>query len=270
MPEDHSRSLFLNVVQVELLAKPAVIPLLSLFKPVQISVLIFFPDPGCAIYPLQHFITRITSPVGARYLHQLENLDLGCCRYMWAPAQIGKVPLRIQRHVLISRNSFNDLCLVVLSLVLKKIDRFRTLPHLTLNLQVPFTDLCHTLFNRRKVFCRERSLVREVIIKTILNYRPNGDLRFGKQFLDRMCQQVRAGMTNDLQSFRILFGNDRQITVRVDTVRHVHELAIDLAGQRCTHQPRTDGCRNLHHRYRLLKFTLRTIRQTNDCHRSFL
>ena len=189
---------------------------------------------------------------------------------MRAPAQVGKVPLRIQRNVLISRNGLNELCLVVLSLSLKKIDRFRALPHLTFNLQVPFTDLCHPLFNRRKIFCRERSLVREIVIKAILNYRPNGDLRFGKQFLDRMCQQVRAGMSNDLQPFRILFGNDRQIAVCVDAVRHIHELAINLAGQRCTHQPRADGCCNLHHRYRLLKFTLRTIRQTNDCHRSFL
>jgi hypothetical protein len=44
-------------------------------------------------------------------------------------------------------------------------------------------------------------------------------------------------VTDHLQAFRILVGDDGQIDVLVDQVRGIHQLAVDLAGQRGLARP---------------------------------
>ena len=47
-----------------------------------------------------------------------------------------------------------------------------------------------------------------------------------------MAHQVRAGVADDLQPFRVLGGDDAQRGVVVDAVAGIDELSVDLTGNR--------------------------------------
>ena len=74
VPEHRTRRFIREVEEIELAPKFAMIALLRFFKPVKVSVKFFFVAPCCAVDALQHFVVRVTSPVGTRQLHQLEGL----------------------------------------------------------------------------------------------------------------------------------------------------------------------------------------------------
>ena len=99
MPEHSARRFFLEVEQVELAADAAVIALLGLFEPLQIVLELLVVGPGRTVDALQHRVLRVTAPIGARDLRQLECADLpvdGTCgprqRSPNRPGRIGKSP----------------------------------------------------------------------------------------------------------------------------------------------------------------------------------
>jgi len=75
MPENHSRSLFLEVEEIELRAEPAVIALLGFLDHPEISVLVLFVRPGRSVDALEHLVPGVSPPVGARDPRQLEYLE---------------------------------------------------------------------------------------------------------------------------------------------------------------------------------------------------
>ena len=93
-------------------------------------------------------------------------------------------------------------------------------------------ELGHFLLDRREVLGRERPLVRKVVVEPVLDHRADRHLRFGKQFLDRVGEQVRGRVAQDFEAVGVLVGDDREVGVAVDRERRVDELAVDLAGQR--------------------------------------
>ena len=104
----------------------------------------------------------------------------------------------------------------------------------------------HALFDGGQVLRRERALVGEVVVKAILDDRPDGDLRLRKQLLHRIGQQVSRGMADQLQTIGVLVGDDRQTRVGIDDVAQVDEPGAiaftDPAGQRGFGQSGTDRC----------------------------
>ncbi len=54
-------------------------------------------------------------------------------------------------------------------------------------------------------------------------------------------------MADQLQSFLVLVGDDRQLRVGGDQIRGIDQLAVDLAGQRCARQARADAGGDLGH-----------------------
>ena len=57
-------------------------------------------------------------------------------------------------------------------------------------------------FDRRQVLGREGPLVREVVVEAVLDHRADGHLRVREELLDRLRQQVRGGMADDLEAVR--------------------------------------------------------------------
>ena len=99
-------------------------------------------------------------------------------------------------------------------------------------------------------------LVGEVVVEAVLDDRADGDLGVGKQLLDRMRQQVRRRVAQDLQALGILVGDDRELGVRVDAIAGVDQLAVDLAGERGARQAGADAGSHLGHRDRLRRKAL--------------
>ena len=91
----------------------------------------------------------------------------------------------------------------------------------------------------------------------------------GKQPLDRLRQQVRGGVANDLEAFLVARGNDAQGCVVVDNMAGVDQLAVDLAAQGGLGQAGADIAGHLHHADGLVKFSLAAVRQGNRWHDNF-
>ena len=185
---------------------------------------------------------------------------------MGATAQIFKSAFAVQRHVLISRNAGDDFSLVVLADGLEMGHRLVARQHTARDRLVFGGERGHALFNRGQVFRRERALVGKIVEKPVFNHRPDGHLRLGKQLLDRVSQQMRRAVADQLQAIRILGGDDGQGAVLADEKAGIDQLAIDFAAQRCLGQAGADRGGHISHRQRMGKLALRTVGKRNLDH----
>ncbi|MCY1171943.1 hypothetical protein D9M73_120680 [compost metagenome] len=117
-------------------------------------------------------------------------------------------------------------------------------------------QLRHALFNRDQVFRRKRTLIGEVVIKAVLNHRPDGDLRIREKLLDRISQQMGRGMADQVQAIGILGRDDGKVAVFFNQVAGIDHLAVHLSTQGCLGKACAYGCSNLGNRHRLGKFAL--------------
>ena len=231
VPEHHARRFLLDVEQVERLADLAVVALLRLFQPVQIGFQRLLIQPGGAVDTLEHLVAGIAAPVGPGHFHQLERLELAGGRHVRPPAEINEVGLPVQRNVLVGRNVGDDLRLVVLAHLAEEGDRLIARHHRAGQRNVLGRQFFHPRLNPFQILGGEGPLEGEVVIKAVLDHRADGDLSGRIELLDGMGQQMGAGMADDVQSFRIALGDDRQIRILGEGMRSIHQSAIHLAGQ---------------------------------------
>lgn len=69
-----------------------------------------------------------------------------------------------------------------------------------------------------------------IVIETIIDNRTDRHFGVWPQLFDGMAQQVRAGVTNDLQTFFIFCGDDGQCRIVFDQIGGIHQLTVDTAG----------------------------------------
>ena len=246
--------------QFELLAQLAVVALLGLFELMQIGIQFFLLRPGRAIDALQHLVLGIAAPVCTRQFHQLEHLQLAGRRHVRAAAQVGEIALGIQRHFLVGGNGRDDLGLVMLVDALEIFDRLIARQYLARHRNVALGQFAHAFFQCGQVFRRERAMIGEIVKEAVLDHRADGHLRIGKQLLDSISQQVGGGVANDLQTIRILVGDDGQRCILRDQIGSIHQPSVHFPGQRGTRQAGTDTERNIGNCHWLCKAALRTIR----------
>ncbi len=168
---------------------------------------------------------------------------------MGAAAQVFKITFAVQADLLVCWNAADDLGLVMLAQGFEVRNGFVTWQHAAQDGFVFGRQLGHALFYRRQVLRREGAAVRKIVIKAVINDRANGDLSLGKQGLDGIRQQVGGRVTDQLQTFGVFGGHDRQLRVGGDAEAGVHQLTIDLAaqcglGQACPNRGRHFGHRD--------------------------
>ena len=128
---------------------------------------------------------------------------------MRAAAKVGERSFRVERDVLVGRNRRDDFRLVVLAERLEVLHCVVARHDLARNRLVFLGELGHFLLDGDEVFGGERPLVREVVIETVFDHRADRHLRVGKEFLHRVREQMRGGMTQQVQTFGIAVGDDR-------------------------------------------------------------
>ena len=256
VPKHRAGRMFVDVKQIQFTTQLAVVSLLGLLDHGQVLLQVVLAGPGRAVNALQHLVAVIAAPVGARHLHQLEVLELAGAGHVWAAAQVFKIALAVQRHVLVAGNAGNDFCFVVLALPFEIRHGFVAWQHTAHHRLVFARQLRHALFDGHQVFRREGTLVRKIVEEPVFNHRANGHLRIGKQFFHRVSQQVGGGMANHLQAVGIFGGDDGQRAVRRDLKAGVHHLVANFAGQRSFGQAGADRCSNFGYGDRTRKLAL--------------
>ena len=92
---------------------------------------------------------------------------------------------------------------------------------------VCFHELLNPFLKRLDILRCQLTLVIDIVVKTMLNHRPNGHLYPRKQLLTCVTDQVCKGVTNHFQTFGVLRGNEGDIRVMVDDVRGVFKITVD-------------------------------------------
>ena len=266
MPEHHARGLGLGMEQIQVLAQLAVVALLGLFQHVQVGVLVFLASPGRAVDALQHLVVGVAAPVGARHLHQLEDLQLAGGRHVRPAAQVHETPFAVEGDAFLGRNGRDDLGLVLLADGLEVLDGLLAVPFLAHHGLVQLGQLVHALFNGCQILGRERALVRKVVVEAVLDDRADGDLRLGEQVLHGVGHQVCRGVPDDVQAFRVLVGDDGHLGVLADGAGQIDQFSVDATGKSGLGESGTNSGGNLRHRDSIIETALRAVRQGNDGH----
>ncbi len=155
----------------------------------------------------------IATPVGAGQLGQLERLADELARWqVWSEAQVFPVvTVIIDADRLGFRQVTNDLGLVFFTDRFEMLDRFVARPDLTANLFIAVNNLAHLGFDFRKIIGAERLVAGKIIIEAVFDGRSNRHLRTRKQFLHRFGEDMGRIVTNDVERFRGVAGQNFQL-----------------------------------------------------------
>ena len=187
---------------------------------------------------------------------------------MGTPTQIGEFTLGVQRQGLIFRNFPNDFRLVRLALTHEEIDGLIASGNRANDRLGRRREFFHLLFDGGQVVGREGAIIGKVVIKSVFDHRAYGDLGSRVKRLDGLGQQMRRGVTNDVQTFRILAGDNGQSGIVFNDVRGVNQMTVDSSGEGRPGQTGPNAGGYLHDRHRNRERPAGAIRQCNYGHRA--
>ena len=185
---------------------------------------------------------------------------------MRAATEVGEVTLTVQAEHFARRDGFDDLGLVGFANRLEVSNGFIARQLVALDRNIRLGQLGHFLFDGGQIVRGERALVAEVVVKAVFDGRADGHLRIGEQRLDRVRQQVGAGVANDVQAVGVAFGDNHQVGVVFNQMAGVHQLAVHFAGQGGAGQAGANRGGHACHGDRLFKGADGTIGQSNVRH----
>ena len=264
VPEDQARAFFLQMEEILLLGDLAMVALLGFFDALDIRGELLLVGPGGAVDALQLLVLGIAAPIGAGNAGQLERLQEARVRHVRAAAHVDVFLVVVQAHGFFVGHVLDQAQLVVLAARLEHRDHLVARRDLLDHVVVLVDQLDHALFDRDQIVGREGALVPDVVVEPFLDHRADHHLRGRVQLLDRVADEMRARMADDLQSFGILGGDDAQAGVMVDAVAGVDEAAVDLTGDGGLGQAGADRGGDVHDGHGMVEFAAAAVGE-RDC-----
>ncbi len=214
VPEHHTRRFFLHVIQVELFADLAVIALGRFFQTLQVGVQLLLVCPGGTVDTLQHFVFAVAAPVSAGGFLQFEMVAETHVRHVRAAAHVDVFFVVIQaRTIVMADVLIQDRHFIDFAALSEGVTGFLPADLLLDDVVILIGQLVHPLFQQIQVFLRQGAVDVHVIIKTVVDHRTDRHFGIRPQLLDRMTQQVRAGVAHDFQTVFIFDGDDGQLRI---------------------------------------------------------
>ena len=225
--------------QIQLIAKTAVIALLSLLEHGHVLVELFLRLPRRAVDTLQTSIVLVASPVGSGRTGQCECRDVLRRWHVRATAQV--MPLHLARAgidvVVVGQLACTDFSSFVriwvdVALVVDQFELVRLILEIlgcflhgcvdtADKLLALLDDLLHTPFKRFQIFRRKRLGDIKVVVKAIFNRRANAQLGSRELRLNSLCKYVRTGVA-DNRATKLSVCRDR--SERGGLLRHVGKI----------------------------------------------
>ncbi len=168
------------------------------------------------------------------------------------------------RHVF--RHVLDQAQLVVLATGGEDIDDLGARGHLLDHVVLGGNQLGHTLFDRRHVLRGERALGEDVVVETFVDHRADDHLHIRIQLLDRMTDQVGAGVADDFHALLVLGGDDAQTGITADQVAGINQLAIHFTGDGGLGQAGADGLGHVHDADRVVELAGTAVGKGNGDH----
>ena len=222
------------------------VALLGFLDLLEVGVELFLLGERRAVDARQHRVVRVAAPIGARHLHQLEGVaDLAGRTHMRAAAEVEPVALEIDLDRLVAGNGVDQLDLEGLALVAEHLLGLLAVPHFLGEGLVARDDLAHPLFDRRKVFRRERLVAEEVVVKAVLDHRADGDLRARPQRLHGFRQHMRRVMPDQFQRTRIVAVDQFDPGVVRNRIVEIGDRAVERHRHRALGERGRDALRDI-------------------------
>ena len=218
--------------------EPAVVAPLRLLDAVQIGFQVVFAGPGGAVDALQLCLVVVAPPVGAGQFGQLERLADKTRRRLVRPAaEVQPLALVVDGDRLGLGQVADQFGLVALASLLEVGDGGFARPRLAAERRIAGHDLAHLRLDPGQVLQAEGLVASEVVIEAILDRRPDGHLRAGKQRLNRLGQHVSRVVADGEQRVRMVAGEDFDAAAVLQRPVQVQHLAVEpdqrrLLGQR--------------------------------------
>ena len=267
MPEDRTRPLFLEMEQIHLAAKAAMVAALGLLDLLQIGVEVFLLGEGGAVDAAEHGAVAVAAPIGARHLHELEGCaDLARGGHVRATAQVHPVALPVHLEVLIGGDGLDQLHLEGLALRLEMGDGVGAGPDFLGEGRVAGDQLAHLLLDGLEVIGGEGRLAIKVVIETVLDHRADGDLRARIKRLHRLGQHMGAIVADELERAGILAADEFDFGVLMDGIGEIDHRAIQRHGDGALGERGGDGFGDLEAGDARRELTLRAIGESHGNH----
>ena len=237
-------------------AQLAVVALLGFFDAGQIGVQLGLVGEGGAVDALQHLVLFIAAPVSAGDGGQLESLDLAGGGHMRARAQVGEVALTVEGNVRVLGQVADQLHLVGLALFFHEFDGFFPGQLEAFQLVVLLDDAAHFLLHFLQEVGGEGLVHVKVVVEAVVDGGADGQLGLGMQLFHGLSQHVAGGVAQHPLGLVVLKGKDLQLTIMVDGLPQLHDLAVHPGAQRLLFQLLTELTGNLQRGHAVFKLPL--------------
>jgi hypothetical protein len=227
-------------------ADAAVVALVGLLDAGDVGIELLLVGPGGAVDALQLLVLGVAAPVGAGDAGQLERLQEARVGHVRAAAHVHVFLVVVQAHGGFVGHVLDQPQLVVLATDPEHLDHLRPRRDLLDHLVVLLDQLAHARLDRRQVFGREGAFVPDVVVEAFGDHRADDHLGLRIQLLDRVADQVGAGVADDFHALLVLGRDDAQAGVMVDAVAGVDQPAVHGAGHGGLGQARADGLGDVH------------------------
>ncbi len=131
---------------------------------------------------------------------------------MWPPAEVNKVTLFVKGHLIILYLLY-QLNLVCFPPLFENLYRLILWQYESSEGVVLLNNLLHPLFYLLKVFRCKTPLRVKVVIETVLDSRPNGNLHIWKQVFYRMCHHMGCAMPVEFKPLGGVKGNRLHLSI---------------------------------------------------------
>src|SRR5215208_1344422 len=183
----------------EFLADLAVVPCPRLLEAPEVSLELLLRRPCRAVDAGEHRVLLVATPVGSRYVLQLEGPELARARDVRAAAQVEEISLFVERDLAVFQ-ALDDLRLVGVVRVENLGLGFGDL--LALYREIPRDDLAHPLLDARQILVRETTVDLDVVEEAVLYRRAEGQLAPWIELHDGLGHRMRSRMPQDLETLR--------------------------------------------------------------------
>ncbi|MNL35250.1 hypothetical protein D3C87_1572660 [compost metagenome] len=177
------------------------------FNIVKVKLKIFFVVKRRRIHTLKHGVFLVPAPVSSRHAQKLERFDLARALDVRTTAKVKPTfSVKIDTHNCFAffRQVFDQLDFKALAHAFESFNSFRDWPVFTTNRKILRNDVSHFLFDFFEVLFSEGKRRIEVIIKTIVDHRTDGDLHFRPNILNRLGHDMSARVTDHFDGLRRL------------------------------------------------------------------
>ena len=184
-------------------------------------------------------------------------------------AQVGKIALFIEGYLFACGQVFDERDLIFFGKFGHQLDRIVPRQSEPLDGQIALDDLFHFRFYFGKVVLRDGRLKIDVVIKAVLDGRPDGELAGRIDRFYRLREDVRRRVAVYVEPLFIFQGDDLDLRVVFHDVCEVCQMPVHLGGDGCAGKTFADVRRDLFAAYGRRIFFFVSPFQCDD-HKSLL